>query len=966
MLYKSAITKLIFISLCQAFFAQAAVAQAYWQQQVNFDISVSLNDKDHSLDGFERIEYINNSPDTLRFIWFHIWPNAYKHDKTAFSDQLLENGNTAFYFSGKNDKGYINRLDFRMNDELARMEDHPQHIDIVKVILPQPLPPKASCTITTPFHVKLPYNFSRGGHDGDSYQVTQWYPKPAVYDRDGWHPMPYLDQGEFYSEFGNYNVDITVPANYVIAATGELQNEEEKEWLKTRKDFKWTATRKKIKSKSGSIKYVTEKSPPTATTKKTVRFMQNKVHDFAWFADKRFIVDQDTVRITGDKTVEVFSFYTDEHREQWHQALHFAKLAVKTRSEWIGQYPYNTVSVVQGPESFGGGMEYPTITVIAPQSSSALLDNTIAHEIGHNWFYGILATNEREHPWLDEGLNTYYDNRYSKWRYPGGEIPQGRSNISIQESERIEFETLAAIKEDQPIATRSVDLTPENYSFVSYYKTAAWLEMLEKNYGREKIDAAIQRYYNDWQFRHPGPEVLKSYLQQATGNPLTKEFDLLTQTGRLPGGSSGGFSIVPLIDGQGNLRLNRKDDATQVIIWPALGFNNYDKLMAGVVLSNYSRPAQRLQFVAVPLYAAGSKTFNGIGNISYKAFPAGSPFHHIQAGLAYSRFTRDRYEDTTGKKTYMSFSKLAPRLRFTFREDKPRSTMHRYMQFKSFFIKEDFLTIARDSVFSPTDTVITERAGTRSVSRNIVQALFVIENFRALYPYRAELKAEHGKGFLRFAFTGNYFLNYPAKKGGVDLRLFAGKFIYTNKAKADRFLYGLNLSAPKGNLDYTYSEYFIGRNDYPFRFDGIDWTPGYQQIMIRDGGLKVNTDAQGNIGSSDNWVAAINAAFDIPDRINPLSVLPLNIGLKVFVDAGTYAEAWEKNATADRFLYDAGLQVSLVKDLVNIYIPVVYSSVFSDYNKSIIPKKNRFFKTISFSIDLHKLNSKGFTRKLLQ
>jgi hypothetical protein len=152
-----------------ASFSQHFDSAQYWQQEVNYTIDVSLNDKEHSLQAFEKIEYINNSPDTLTFIWFHIWPNAYKTDKTAFSDQLLENGNTKFYFSSKEQKGYINRLDFKVNDVTAKTEDHPLHIDIIKLLLPSPLAPGKKVTITTPFHVKLPYNFSRGGHDGDSY-----------------------------------------------------------------------------------------------------------------------------------------------------------------------------------------------------------------------------------------------------------------------------------------------------------------------------------------------------------------------------------------------------------------------------------------------------------------------------------------------------------------------------------------------------------------------------------------------------------------------------------------------------------------------------------------------------------------------------------------------------------------------------------------------------------------------------
>src|SRR5690606_14789798 len=185
-------------------FSQQVNDKIYWQQQVNHQIDVSLNIHENSLEGFERIEYINNSPDTLHFIWFHIWPNAYKNDKTAFSNQLLKNGDTKFYFSDKEDKGYINRLDFKVDNETANIEDHPQHIDIIKLLLPNPLLPSKKITITTPFHVKLPYNFSRSGHSYHEYYVTQWYPKPAVYDQQGWHPISYLAQGEFYNEFGNY------------------------------------------------------------------------------------------------------------------------------------------------------------------------------------------------------------------------------------------------------------------------------------------------------------------------------------------------------------------------------------------------------------------------------------------------------------------------------------------------------------------------------------------------------------------------------------------------------------------------------------------------------------------------------------------------------------------------------------------------------------------------------------------
>ncbi|HYM93387.1 MAG TPA: M1 family peptidase, partial [Chitinophagaceae bacterium] len=273
----------IFFSLLIAQSLWLTAFSQYWQQKVIYVIEVTLNDKDNTLDAFEKIDYTNHSPDTLKFIWFHLWPNAYKNDKTAFCEQLLENGDTKFYFSDLDKRGYINRLDFKVNNITAVLEDHPQYIDIVKLVLPAALAPGQTCTITTPFHEKLPYNISRGGYVGQSYQVTQWYPKPAVYDSKGWHPMPYLDQGEFYSEFGNFDVTITLPENYVVGATGELQDAAEKEWIKTRKNFSWTPEKEKVKTKSGTIKLISETDPPSVSETKTLHYTQNNIHDFAWF-----------------------------------------------------------------------------------------------------------------------------------------------------------------------------------------------------------------------------------------------------------------------------------------------------------------------------------------------------------------------------------------------------------------------------------------------------------------------------------------------------------------------------------------------------------------------------------------------------------------------------------------------------------------------------------------------------------
>jgi hypothetical protein len=192
---------------------------------VNYKIDVRLDEKQKTLDGIVSIDYFNFSPDTLNFIWFHLWPNAYKNDQSAFSEQLLENNRTDFYFSDLEKRGFINQLNFKIDDQDATFINHPQHHDIIKLNLPKPILPGQTINIQTPFHVKLPYNFSRGGYIDSAFQITQWYPKPAVYDKDGWHEMPYVDQGEFYSEFGSYDVKINVPEKYIVAATGKMISE---------------------------------------------------------------------------------------------------------------------------------------------------------------------------------------------------------------------------------------------------------------------------------------------------------------------------------------------------------------------------------------------------------------------------------------------------------------------------------------------------------------------------------------------------------------------------------------------------------------------------------------------------------------------------------------------------------------------------------------------------------------------
>ena len=199
-------------------------AGEYFQQEVTYDIEVTLNDTDRTLTAFEKLTYKNNSRDTLDFIWFHLWPNAYKSDSSAMAKQFIRLGSNRFKDVEEKNRGYIDSLNFSVDGIVTNWEYHSEWIDVAKIFLPKPLLPEKTIIIETPFFVKLPKVVSRLGHTGKHFEITQWYPKPAVYDKDGWHPMPYLNMGEFYSEFGRFDVKITLPENYRIMATGDMVN----------------------------------------------------------------------------------------------------------------------------------------------------------------------------------------------------------------------------------------------------------------------------------------------------------------------------------------------------------------------------------------------------------------------------------------------------------------------------------------------------------------------------------------------------------------------------------------------------------------------------------------------------------------------------------------------------------------------------------------------------------------------
>src|ERR1035437_1580070 len=518
-------------------FSSVTEAQIYFQQEVNYTINVKLDDVFNEIKADESIEYINNSPNTLSFIYMHLWPNAYKDNTTAFAKQLLENGNTKFYYAKENERGYIDEIDFKINGKAAKWELLTDSIDICKLYLNEPLKSGGKITITTPFHVKLPSGkLSRLGHLGQSYQITQWYPKPAVYDRNGWNYMPYLNQGEFYSEFGSFDVSITLPKNYVLGATGDMvDGEKEMEWLN-----------QKVKETEAITNYNEEDVtfPASDSATKTVRFKQKNVHDFAWFCDKRYHVLKGEIETPHTKhKVTTWVMFTNTEGDLWKNGIKYMNDAVYYYSLWNGDYPYNNCTAVDGTISAGGGMEYPNITVIGNITTAFLLDVVITHEVGHNWFYGMMGTNERIHPWMDEGINSFDELRYVETKYPDKKLVGRFADNAIgktfdlsQYKQKAQYELAylfpARKNEDQPIETPAYDYTELSYAGVVYSKTAIVFNYLMAYIGEKEMDKAMQRYFDEWHYKHPQPADFRKVLEQSTGKDLSWFFDDLINSAK--------------------------------------------------------------------------------------------------------------------------------------------------------------------------------------------------------------------------------------------------------------------------------------------------------------------------------------------------------------------------------------------------------------------------------------------------
>ncbi len=882
------------------FFVIQSEAQTEWKQSLRYNLHITFNQSEKSLDALMKLQYTNHSPDTLSFIWFHVWPNAYRNDMTSYSEQLLENGDTRFYFSSKDQKGYLNRLDFRVNGSLAVTQDHPEYIDVVKLILPKPLVPGDSIIISSSFHLRLPFNFNGNGYSAHHFELRNWYPEPAVYDKYGWHPMPFLVQGGAYHEPADFVVEIQAPYAYLIAAGAPAD----------------TISR--------------------SATNNLYRFYLQNANSFAWIADNHYLLKTDSMESPDGRKISMQYFFTSVNSVYATSVFAQAKSEVKRLSEWLGPNMPNTLSIVQADPM--ADQNFTGLVCIGSKLNG--WQEGLRNALVEQWFQTVLITDQRNQPWFSKGFINYYKQKLSDLSLPAG------SETKIFSNRNLWLRVAEKEKTTQPVTTSAPELSAANDSLIAGNKAGLWLNILRDSMGVKSFDQNISDFFFHWKFNHPYPEDFKLMMDSGSGKKLQPLFD------KLNGNKSFFDSTLKRITRPAFIFSARNSEKFNYVgLSPVPGYNSYDGFMLGALIHNINLPENKFDFLFTPMYAFGSHRLVGLGRLEYSVYPD-NHFSRVSIGINGAHFDTDKATDSTGRLLYENFSKVVPYIRVDFKRTSPRSSISRWMDFKSYLIKEtnygEFDVSSKDSLIHP-----------NSLTSNfsyINQLSFNLQDTRALYPYDLRAELQQSELFYRINVRANYFMNYP-DGGGLNVRFFAAKFGVWNQNNSSRVTrYEPKLLGVTGEEDYLYEDYFIGRSaSYAIEKSSV-YNSGLpaQQIMNRDGGLKLRIDDYDYVqGKSANWVSSLNFNTTLP-----ASLFPFPVPLRIFFDVGTYAEAWQNNPPTAKFLYVGGVQLSLFRNLLNIYAPLVYSS---DFNEALTG--TNFGQRITFSIDIQNINYKKIIRK---
>jgi hypothetical protein len=479
----------------------------YWQNHADYDIKASLDTTSKTLTGSLRLKYTNNSPDTLRFIWMQVEQNAFK-DKSLNS--FIFPQESRFGARGFEGGDVVDRFDQVLGAKRVSVKQRANGT-VMKVDLAEPLAPGKSATFDVAWHFLIPeHGADRMGRDGSLYELAQWYPRVNVYDDlRGWNTEPYLGQGEFYLEYGDFNVEITVPSGYIVASTGTLTNPTA------------VLTSTQISRLGQAIKSATPVNivtldeirsgaarPKTSSATLTWKFAAKNVRDVAWAASPEYIWDA-----SGWNGILAQAFYRPSAVDPWKDAADQTRMSLEEYSTRWFKYPWPQMSAVEGPIS---GMEYPMLVMEAKSDDKYDLYNVVTHEIGHNWFPMLVGSNERVYMWQDEGFNTFINTFSEAKRYP-----EKGDQMQRALGERQIVENVQKQDADEPIDIAPDRINPRLLGVSAYVKPSVGLQLLRQEImGPEAFDDAFRTYIQRWAYKHPSPADFYRTMEDVGGKRL--------------------------------------------------------------------------------------------------------------------------------------------------------------------------------------------------------------------------------------------------------------------------------------------------------------------------------------------------------------------------------------------------------------------------------------------------------------
>ncbi len=950
------------------------------QQRVDHHLVVELDDVRHVITGTDSLLYHNHSSDTLRHLYFHLWPNALQPG-TELEAWFTNHGDGRLYYADRGEQGAVTGLFFRAGGHRLQWELHEGRGDICRVDLREPLLPGQTLNLHTMFRLQIPRLVAGDlSHSDHAYFLANWFPRPAVYTSQQWTLVPNHYQGRLPGEFGDFTVQITLPRNYIVASSGALIDDlDEERFLQG------------ITDRTGRINRwgnrESARFPASASRNKTITLHQRNTSDFVLCLDKRFHLITDTVVVSSgvnEQVININLFFTVFEAQYWSEAMPSVKRAVRLLSEQVGPYPFETLSLVQ-TSWLTDSRAFPGVIRIGSVMAPLMMESAVAHGIADHWFNVQMVTNHYREPWLSRGLPGFFTMKFLNEAYPDTVSMQ---DILFDPSMRMQVAGLDDVPANRFFYYRLAfaqdhlegsvlspvnSLSPDGYTALATLRSAFALNTVASWMGEEAFMQMLERYYAAFHGGHASGRDLKGMIRQEAGEEVYRWFveELLrssstpdyklTRVRRSPEGyrltvrnvsgvkspypitattqhgettrwhpGHAGKSTIEVRDTTHAIRrfvidsrfstpeVNRQNNTirtrglfrtveplslvplvaipnpskTQITPAPVIGWNTNNGLMAGVAL--YSNPLipPPTEFLVMPMYGFGNDQPAGTIRITHRHRLNSPALKNVVLGAEAKQY------GYKSRNLPLSFRRLMMWGDLEFQGRSPHATS--MVKARTAWVEKD------NEVFITADSMYSKGGGEQYL---LSELSFRYRVHRLLNPFTLQASVQHAGDMLRLHTENRFVISYPSPGKALSVRLFAGVMLMKPETITHNHLRfttaGIGMNTPSGfsQHDPWFDHIYPGRNHHKglFRY----------HMYVVDGGFRRGT----TVGNNSHYMVTVNLASSVP---GPLP-------LKLYLDAGIFADETKGESIEPLFLFSTGVMVSLIPNVLEINFPFPFA-----------------------------------------